>query len=102
MAIANTLLTTLDGNIYVSSGASAITAIYLCNAGTVTQAITVYACPSGESLGPEHLIYKDLSLTAGDTYVIDTEKLILSDGDYLNANCTANASVVATVSSIGI
>lgn len=103
MAIANTVLSTLDGNIFVSSGNSAITAIYLCNsagAGTVT--INLYAVPSGGTLGVTTQIYQNLSLTQGDTYVIDSEKLILENGDYLAGNCSANTSVVATVSSIGI
>jgi hypothetical protein len=103
MAIANTVLSTLDGNIFVSSGNSAITAIYLCNsagAGTVT--INLYAVPSGGTLDATTQIYQNLSLTQGDTYVIDSEKLILENGDYLAGNCSANASVVATVSSIGI
>lgn len=103
MAIANTVLNTLDGNIYVSSGASAITAIYLCNAGgTGTQTVNIYAVPSGGAVGATTYVYQNLTITEGDTYVIDTEKLILDDGDYLSANCSANASVVTTVSSIGI
>ena len=91
MAISNTVLNTNDGNIYVSSGSSAITAIYLCNsAGSGTVTINLYAIPSGGSLSEATQIYKDLSLTVGDTYVIDTEKLILEDGDYLAGNCSAN------------
>ena len=103
MAIANTLLTTLDGNIYVSSGASAITAVYICNAGTTgTETVNLYAVPSGGTVSAITQIYQNLSVTQGDTYVIDTEKLILDDGDYLSANCSANAACVITVSSIGI
>jgi len=103
MAISNTVLNTNDGNIYVSSGSSAITAIYLCNAGgTGTQTVNIYAVPSGSTAGATTYIYQNLSITDGDTYVIDTEKLILDDGDHLVANCSANVSVVATISSIGI
>ena len=103
MAIANTLLTTLDGNIYVSSGASAITAVYICNAGTTgAQTVNIYAVPSGGTVDATTQIYQNLSITQGDTYVIDTEKLILDNGDYLSANCSANLACVITVSSIGI
>jgi hypothetical protein len=53
-------------------------------------------------VGAGQLLYQDVSVTQGDTYVIDTEKLILDSGDYLVANCSANTSVVTTISSIGI
>ena len=106
MAISNTVLTTALGNVYVSSGASAITSIYFCNgsgAGAVT--FNLYAVPSNidpAAVGAGQLLYQDVSVTQGDTYVIDTEKLILDSGDYLVANCSANTSVVTTISSIGI
>lgn len=106
MAISNTVLSTLLSNVYVSTGASAITSLYFCNgngAGTVT--FNLYAVPSTidpASVGAGQLLYQDISLTQGDTYVIDTEKLIMDSGDYLVANCSANTSVVTTVSSIGI
>jgi hypothetical protein len=46
------------------------------------------------------LIYREIQLAAADTYVVDMEKLVLSNGDYIRAN--AGATVSATVSYVGI
>jgi len=47
-------------------------------------------------------IYSGIQLQAGDTYVIDSEKLILGDGDMLKANASGSNSISMTVSYIGI
>ena len=102
MAISNTILATTLGNVYVSSGSSAVTAIYLCNIDGSAQNFNLYAVPSGGSADNTTQIYANVSIVSEDTYVIDTEKLIMEDGDYLVGNCTANSAITVTVSSIGI
>ena len=104
MAITNSLLTTGDAaNVYVSSGSSAITAIYLCNIDSTARTFDVYVCPSGTVLTTVNTrIYSSIQLQAGDTYVIDSEKLILGNGDMLKANASASNSISMTVSYIGI
>ena len=104
MAITNSLLTTGNAaNVYVSSGSSAITAIYLCNIDSSARTFDVYVCPSGNTLTPvDSRIYSGIQLQAGDTYVIDNEKLILGNGDMLKANASGANSISMTVSFIGI
>jgi hypothetical protein len=43
-----------------------------------------------------------VQIAAGDTYVVDFEKLVLGNGDSLQANATATTSITSTVSYIGV
>jgi hypothetical protein len=102
MAIQNTLLTTVAGNIYTSSGNSAVTSVYFCNSGASAVNFNVWAVPSGGTANINTRIYNNIQLASADTYVLDVEKLILSNGDTIQANATANTSVSTTISYIGI
>ena len=104
MAITNSLITTgAAANVYVSTGSSAITAMYLCNIDTVPRTFDIYVCPSGNTLTPASTrIYSGVNLQVGDTYVVDSEKLILSSGDMIKANTSGTNAMSMTVSFIGI
>jgi len=103
MAISNTLLTTGNAQvIYTSSGSTVVSLMYFNNQNASAQTINVYAVPSGGTVGGNTQIYSSLQLASKDTYVTDWEKLVLANGDALYANASANVSVVATVSYIGI
>ena len=104
MAITNSLLTTgAAANVYVSTGSSAITAMYLCNIDTTARTFDIYVCPSGNTLTPASTrIYSAVQIQAGDTYVVDSEKLILSSGDMIKANTSGASAIAMTVSFIGI
>lgn len=104
MAITNSLLTTgAAANVYVSSGNSAITAIYLCNIDSTARTFDIYVCPSGNTVTPLNTrIYSGIQIQTGDTYVIDSEKLILGSGDMIKANASGASSISMTVSYIGI
>ena len=103
MTILNTVLTNSAAtSIYTSSGTSAITTIHLCNTTGVTQTANVYIVTSGNTAGSSNAIYTNLTITAQNTYIVCAEKFILSNGDSIQANCTAANSITATVSSIGI
>ena len=47
-------------------------------------------------------IYKDVQIAAGDTLVVDMEKLVLAGGDMIRASATAANVITATVSYVGI
>jgi hypothetical protein len=47
-------------------------------------------------------IYSDIQIQSGDTYVVDSEKLILSSGDMIKANTSGASAIAMTVSYIGI
>lgn len=102
MAISNTLLTTVASNIHVSSGNTIVSAMYFCNTSGSSVTFNLYAIPSGSSVGIDRQIYSSIQLAAGDTYVADWEKIVLSNGDMLVANASANTSVTATVSYLGV
>ena len=104
MAITNSLITTgAAANVYVSTGNSAITAIYMCNIDSTARTFDIYVCPSGNTVTPlSTRVYSGIQIQSGDTYVIDSEKLILSSGDMLKANASGSNSISMTVSYIGI
>lgn len=103
MAIKSTVLTnSTASSIYTSSGTSAITTIHLCNTTGSSVTANVYVVTSGNVAGANNAVYTNLTITAQNTYIVYAEKFILSNGDSIQANCTAANSVTATVSSIGI
>jgi hypothetical protein len=93
MALSSTSLSIDIGNIYVSSSSNAITTMYFCNTSDTTAQFNVYAVPAGAAPDSTKIIYYRVSLAAYDTYVIDTEKLILEDGDRLCANIVDPSSL---------
>ena len=103
MAISNAVLTTIASNVYVSSGNTVISAMYFCNTDTSAKTLNVYAVPAATSTVNGNVqIYKDIQIAAGDTFVVDMEKLVLTNGDTIRANASANVSITATVSYVGI
>ena len=104
MAITNSLITTGDAqSVYVSDGDNDITTMYLCNTDTTARTFDVYVVPSGNTLTTlSHRVYSGIQLQTGDTYVIESEKLILQDGDSIRANTDASNAISVTVSHIGI
>lgn len=106
MALLSTQLTNTTTSIFTSSGTNAITAIYVCNSGSQAVHVTIYAVANGDTPSALNAIYYGIPLTINDTYVIDTEKIILENGDSLHANLDVASSgsvrVVATVSSIEV
>jgi hypothetical protein len=58
--------------------------------------------PSGGTANVLNKIYSNVTITAGDTLVVETEKIIFSSGDTLRANASANSAINATVSYTGV
>lgn len=107
MAFTSTFLSNIPQSIFTSTGNNAITTMYFCNTGNVLAHFNVYAVPFTGNAEANTAIYFRVPLTIHDTYVMDTEKLVLEDGDSLWANVElvadmANLAVISTVSSIGI
>ena len=102
MAIGNATLAVTETTIFTSSGANAVTCIYFLNTDSVARTIDVHVKPGNEALAIENQIYDTVSIPAGDTFVIDNEKLILADTDTITALASAAGVVTVTVSSIGI
>jgi hypothetical protein len=103
MAISNTVLTTSISNVYVSSGNSVVSVMYFYNNNASTRDFSLFLVPSGTStIDSTVQIYGNVQVTAYDTFVIDLEKLVLGNGDTIRANASANTSVTASVSYVGI
>ena len=103
MSIKSTMLSgTAPDTIYQSNGQNAVTTTYFCNVSLGMVTINVYLVPSGGIATPENLIYWALEIDASDTYIIDTERLILDNGDAVIAEASGPGSIVATVSYVEV
>lgn len=106
MAITNTALSNSTAQtIFTSAGAHGdiISVMYLCNIDSSFQTANVFVVQSGDTPDPSlNVIYSNVLIDAGDTLVVDMEKIVLATGDYIAANCTTNNMVVATVSSLAV
>ena len=103
MALIITKLTSTTANVLYGTASvnKAVTCIYFCNTTASTVAINLFAVPSGGTVN-NCVIYNNLSIAAADTAIIDMEKIILGDGDSIQANCSVNNAVAMTVSYVGI
>lgn len=107
MAITNTTLTTgAAASIFTSGSISgdAITTMYFCNPSTSPWATcNVFLVNSGSIADPStNIVYANVAIAAGDTLVIDMEKLVLANGDMIMANTGTASAIIATVSNIGV
>ena len=102
MAIVNNLVGTTATELYASSGNTALVVAYLCNTGASGVTVQIHAVPNGESVSDQNKLYHDLVIPAGDTFIIDTEKLIFSDGDKLFATASSPNVLMNTISYVGI
>ena len=105
MPITNASLTTTVGNVYVSTGNTAITFLSICNFGASNVSVNVHAVPNGGTAGNVNIILTGIELEAagngtGDTYQLYSggEKLLLANGDSIQMTATANSAVTATTS----
>lgn len=100
MAITNSQLSsTAKTEVFVASGENAITCVILCNTSLTTDAsVSVWAVPAAVAAGDANKILNEIELPAGETFSMDTERLILADGDSIQAQASQNLIVTATVS----
>lgn len=104
MAITNSYIaSTATTNIFTAVGEQAVTTIFFCNVTTTTDvSVSIWITSQGQAVGDDCLIIKDLPLPASETYVFESEKLILDNSEAIHAQATANNSVVATISSVQV
>ena len=102
MALSQATLTTSASTVFTSSGNNAVTAMYLCNYSASDRTATIYLVISGGSAGNSNMIYKEIPIAAGDTYIIDTERLVLGNGDTIQALASSSTSITMTVSYVGV
>ena len=101
-----TTTTTALAFVFQASADTAVTSIHLCNVTSNDAVVNIYLLPSdGSTTVPteNNKIYNSLTIQGTDTYIIDTEKMILSSGDKIYVETPdSSSSVVATISTIGL
>lgn len=102
MAIKNTTLGSEPTTIHTSDKTTAVTTLYFCNISTGPQTFSVFAVPAGSSADNTTIIYYNIQISPSDTFVLDTERLILEDLDSIVAYATQSNAIVATVSYVGV
>ena len=103
MAITQNTLTTSPAAIFTATGDTAITVITFCNsANSIDTAIDVYLVPSGSSAGASTQLINQLSLVQKNTFIMDTEKYVLENGDAIFAAANDGSIITATVSTVAL
>lgn len=107
MAIHNTVLVDSGqaaANILAvtSVGGQAVTTMYFCNRNGSTTTFNLHVVPAGFVANSNNIVYSNKTVAAGDTYIVDWEKLVLGQGDTIRANANVGNAIVATVSTIGV
>ena len=104
MAITNFQVAATTGSAaFTASADTAVTVIYITNKTDGDGTVDIYVTPNGASVSANHLFYSQITIKARDTYILDTEKLILETGAkiYIVAPDSA-AQFNATISTIGL
>jgi hypothetical protein len=100
MTIAVGNVTTIAAAVYTSSGNSAITFLSLCNysAGNITA--NVHVVPSSNTATNNNIVISSIEIAPDDTYqlYVGGEKLILSNGDTVQVNASADNALTAVTS----
>ena len=99
MAITNSAVTNLSAaNIYASSGETTVVTMYLANYTGSSVTANVYLVPAAGTAGTSNIIIPNITISAYDSYVMNTERLVLGNGDMIQANANTGSAVTATVS----
>lgn len=103
--LCNSLLTAND-HAYAAADVVAVTTIHLCNITAQDAVVNIYVLAyDGSTTVPSvnNKIYSNLIVRANDTYIIDSEKLILSANDKIYVETPDSSGlIVATISTIGL
>ena len=103
MITTTNISTTNNTTVYTSEGESGITTLLICNHHASTDAVVdVYVVPSAGVAGNANQILKSLTIVASDTFVMDMEKLVLSDGDTVVVKADVADVVNSVISSMAV
>lgn len=95
MSIVTGNVTTATSAMYTSVGNTAVMFFSLTNYSAANVTANVYVVPNGNSASNLNMVVSQLSITTHDTYQLyaGNEKLLLSNGDSIQTDCSANNSV---------
>ena len=100
MTIRNTQIATIPTQVFLADGQQAITTMIFCNITTQTNLLSVYAVPFVSIADITTQILQDVEIPPSETFVMDTERLILEDNDSIFALSLFNNGITATISSV--
>jgi len=100
MTIQTTAVTNSATTVYTSTNNTAITYMELTNVSGGALTVDIHVIPSGDSLSNTNIIAKTLSIATLDSYQLYTggEKLLLSNGDFIQVTASAATGINAVVS----
>jgi len=100
MPIALGNVTISAANVYVSNGNTAVTFLSLTNYSASNVTANLYIVPSGDTASNLNVTLSELDITTKDTYQFyaASEKLLLSNGDAIVVEASADNAVNAVVS----
>lgn len=97
---------TTNEHVFAATADTAVTSIHMCNITSADAVVDIFLLPSDSSTTvptENNKIYNSLTIQASDSYIIDTEKMILSTGDKIFVqNADSTGQVIVTVSTIGL
>ena len=77
--------------------------MFFCNTANSSNIdVTVFIVPSGDTLGAEHTIMKDLTINATDTFAFGSERILLGTGDTVQAFASTTNKISVVISYTGI
>lgn len=102
MSLQSSYVTTTAANVYISSGETAAMTFYFSNYSSSADAtFSLWAVKSGNVASNLNVLYSNVVVQAGDTYVADSERLFLDNNDALVAYANANVmSVTLTYTNV--
>ena len=99
MAIASTLITSTPTAIFTCPAGQefALTTMFFCNySGSDVVLQSLNLVPSGGSASTTNRIVHNLTIPAGETFTFDSEKIIISSGDFVSAVTDVNTRLNVT------
>ena len=103
MSIVNYQITTTSvTTVYTSVGNSAITTAYLCNTSNSTVTANVYVVPNSATANVQNQIMSQIPIAGYDTYIMETERLLMNNGDSLQIKTSTGSVLTVTTSFTGI
>lgn len=93
-------VTTAVSNVYASTGNTAVMWLSLCNYTAANVTANIYVVPSGGTAGNLNCVVGNITIQGGDTYQLyaANERLLLGNGDSIQANAGADNSITAICS----
>jgi hypothetical protein len=100
MPIATGNVTSTAAAVYTSSGNTAVTFLSICNYSAGNVIANVFVVPNAASAGNLTAVLTEIEIASKDTYQLyaGNEKLVLGNGDSVQANANVDNAVTTVTS----